>query len=242
MKVIAIIPSRYESKRFPGKALVDIQGKTMIQRVYEQAQKSSLIDEVYVATDSDAIRDAIEKTGGKVIMTSGRCSSGTDRVAQAADSLAITEEDIVVNIQGDQPFLQPACLNDLVENFQGIPDASMGTLAYVIEDDEEIDNPNNVKVIFDTDNFAIYFSRARIPYNRDLSPDARYHKHIGIYVYRNAFLQKFTKLPFSLLENIEKLEQLRVIECGHRIQVTVTEYDSPSIDDPADIAAFTSSA
>ncbi len=235
MKVIAIIPSRFESKRFPGKALADIQGKTMIQRVYEQAQKSNLIDEVYVATDSDAIREAIEGIDGKVIMTSGKCSSGTDRVAEAARTLAIEKDDILVNIQGDQPFLRPECLNDLVRNFLKAPGLSMGTLAYIMDNDEDIANPNNVKVIFDSNNFAIYFSRAQIPFNRDLTPDARYHKHIGIYVYSNSFLQKFTKLPFSSLENIEKLEQLRVIECGQKIQVTVTDYDSPSIDDPADI-------
>ncbi len=241
MKVIAIIPSRVESKRFPGKALADIQGKTMIQRVYEQAQKSTLIDEVYVATDSDAIREAIERITGKVIMTSGKCSSGTDRIAEAARALAIEKDDILVNIQGDQPFLRPECLNDLVRNFLKAPGLSMGTLAYVIKNDEEIDNPNNVKVIFDNNSFAIYFSRARIPFNRDMAPDVLYHKHIGIYVYSNSFLQEFTKLPFSSLENIEKLEQLRVIECGHKIQVTVTEYDSPSIDDPADIIDITPS-
>ncbi len=235
MKVIAIIPSRFESKRFPGKALADIQGKTMIQCVYEQVQKSTLIDAVYVATDSDAIRDSIQKINGNVIMTSEKCSSGTDRIAEAARSLKLEDTDILINIQGDQPFLQPECLNDLINAFLKVPNLKMGTLACQITEREEIDNPNNVKVIFDGDNFAIYFSRAPIPFNRDNTLNAPYYKHIGIYAYSNSFLQKFTSLPYSTLENIEKLEQLRVIEDGHKIQVTVTEFDSASVDAPDDI-------
>ncbi len=235
MKVTAIIPARFESKRFPGKALTDIQGKTMIQRVYEQVQKSSLIDSVHVATDSDAIRASVQEIKGNVIMTSEKCSSGTDRVAEAARSLNLEKDDIIINIQGDQPFLEPECLNDLVGAFTKTAGLEMGTLAHNMTNEEEISNPNNVKVIFDGDNFAIYFSRAKIPFNRDNTQDALYYKHIGIYAYSNSFLQEFTNLPYSLLENIEKLEQLRVIESGHQIQVTVTEHDSLSIDDPADI-------
>jgi 3-deoxy-manno-octulosonate cytidylyltransferase (CMP-KDO synthetase) len=235
MKVTAIIPSRFESKRFPGKALADIQGRPMIQRVYEQVQKSTLIDSVYVATDSDAIRSSIEEIDGNVLMTSEKCSSGTDRVAEAARMLKLEDNDVVVNIQGDQPFLQPECLNDLVQAFLKKPGLSMGTLAYGIEDDDEINNPNNVKVIFDKNNFAIYFSRARIPFNRDNTQNFLYHKHIGIYAYSNSFLQEFTNLPDSALEHVEKLEQLRVIDSGHKIQVTVTEHDSPSVDSPADL-------
>ncbi len=236
MKVTAIIPSRFDSKRFPGKALADIQGKTMIQRVYEQVQKSTLIDTVYVATDSDAIRTSIQEIGGNVIMTVEKCSSGTDRVAEAARSLKLEENDVVVNIQGDQPFVQPECLNDLVQAFLKIPGLTMGTLAYGMKDEKEINNPNNVKVIFDRNNFAIYFSRATIPFNRDKDLNIQYYKHIGIYAYSNSFLQAFTNLPYSLLENTEKLEQLRVIEGGYKIQVTVTDHDSPSVDTPADVA------
>jgi 3-deoxy-manno-octulosonate cytidylyltransferase (CMP-KDO synthetase) len=235
MKVTAIIPSRFESKRFPGKALADIQGTTMIQRVYEQVQKSSLIDTVYVATDSDAIRASIDAIDGNIIMTSEKCSSGTDRVAEAARTLKLTEDDVVVNIQGDQPFLQPECLNDLVQAFLKHPGLTMGTLAYGMKNDDEINDPNNVKVIFDKDNFAIYFSRAKIPFNRDNTQNILYYKHIGIYAYSNSFLQKFTTLPDSSLEHAEKLEQLRVIEGGYKIQITVTDYDSHSIDDPADL-------
>ncbi len=236
MKVTAIIPSRFDSKRFPGKALADIQGKTMIQRVYEQVRKRTLIDTVYVATDSDAIRTSIQEIGGNVIMTVEKCSSGTDRVAEAARSLKLEENDVIVNIQGDQPFVQPECLNDLVQAFLKIPGLTMGTLAYGMKDEKEINNPNNVKVIFDRNNFAIYFSRATIPFNRDNDLKVQYYKHIGIYAYSNSFLQAFTNLPYSVLEDTEKLEQLRVIEGGYKIQVTVTDHDSPSVDTPADVA------
>lgn len=235
MNVIAIIPSRYESKRFPGKALCDIQGKSMIQRVYEQAQKSSLIDTVYVATDSSAIHASIMEMGGNVIMTSKNCRSGTDRVAEAARTLKLAKQDVIVNIQGDQPLLQPECLNDLVQPFKDKPDLAMGTLAYGLTNEEEIDDPNNVKVIIDGHGYAIYFSRAKIPFNRDNTKTILYYKHIGIYAYLNSFLQQFSNLPHSRLEHIEKLEQLRVIESGNKIKVTVTVYDSPSVDDPADI-------
>jgi len=239
MKVTAIIPSRFESSRFPGKALTDINGKTMIQRVYNQVQKSTLIDSVYVATDSDAIHDSIREIGGNVIMTSEKCSSGTDRVAEAARSLKLDMDDVLINIQGDQPFLPPKCLDDLVLSFTKKPGLAMGTLAYGMDDEDEINSPNNVKVIFDVNNFAIYFSRARIPFNRDNTKKIPYYKHIGIYAYSNSFLQAYTSLPYSILENIEKLEQLRVIENGHKIQVTVTEHDSPSVDDPADLEKIT---
>ncbi len=235
MKVTAIIPSRYESKRFPGKPLVDIQGKTMIQRVYEQAEKSDLVDAVYVATDSDEIYTSVQGFGGNVVMTSETCSSGTDRVAEAARTLGLAEHDVIVNVQGDQPVLQSECLNDLIQLFHLRPELEMGTLAYGLSDEKEINDPNNVKVIFDGDKFAIYFSRARIPFDRDRGNTVQYYKHLGIYAYSYPFLQEFTTLPQSRLENIERLEQLRVLESGHRIQVAVTVYNSPSVDDPADI-------
>ena len=236
MKVTAIIPSRYESKRFPGKPLVDIAGKTMIQRVYEQSEKSDLVDTVYVATDSDEIYNSIQGFGGNVVMTSTTCSSGTDRVAEAARILGLAEHDVIVNVQGDQPVLQSECLNDLIQLFLLRPALEMGTLAYGLEDEKEINDPNNVKVIFDGDKFAIYFSRAKIPFDRDGVTPVQYYKHLGIYAYSYSFLQEFTRLPQSRLESTERLEQLRVIESGHRIQVAVTAYNSPSVDDPTDIA------
>jgi len=235
MKVTAIIPSRYESKRFPGKPLVDIAGKTMIQRVYEQSEKSDLVDAVYVATDSDEIYTSVLGFGGNVVMTSNTCSSGTDRVAEAARILELAEHDVIVNVQGDQPVLQSECLNDLIQLFLLRPDLGMGTLAYGLSDEKEINDPNNVKVIFDEDKFAIYFSRAKIPFDRDGTSVVQYYKHLGIYAYSYAFLQEFTRLPQSRLENIERLEQLRVLESGNRIQVAVTVYNSPSVDDPDDI-------
>ena len=235
MKVTAIIPSRFESKRFPGKPLVDIQGKTMIQRVYEQAEKSDLVDTVYVATDSDEIFTSVQGFGGNVVMTSAQCGSGTDRVAEAAQILGLAEHDVIVNVQGDQPVLQSECLNDLIHMFLLRPGLQMGTLAYGLNDEREIADPNNVKVVFDGDGFAIYFSRAKIPFDRDGISDIQYYKHLGIYAYSYSFLQEFTRLPQSRLENIERLEQLRVLESGHRIQVAVTAYNSPSVDDPADI-------
>lgn len=235
MKVTAIIPCRYESRRFPGKPLANICSKTMIQRVYEQAEKSDLVDAVYVATDSDEIFASLQDLGDNVLMTSSTCRSGTDRVAEAARMLALGKNDVIINIQGDQPVLQPECLNDLVQPFFSIPGLEMGTLAYAIHDEKEISDPNNVKVIFDEDGFAIYFSRAKIPFDRDNADNVQYYKHIGIYAYSFSFLQEFSKLPQSRLENIERLEQLRVLERGHKIHVAVTAYDSPSVDDPADI-------
>lgn len=211
----------------------------MIQRVYEQALKSTLIDDVYVATDSNAIHTSITEIGGNVIMTSANCSSGTDRVAEAARTLKLGTNDVIVNIQGDQPLLQPECLNDLVQPFFMTPTLEMATLAYNLDDEKELQDPNNVKVIFDGKGFAIYFSRAKIPFNRDNVKNIKFYKHIGIYAYSNVFLQQFTDLPHSTLEQIEKLEQLRVIESGHKIKVTVTAFDSQSIDDPADIEKIT---
>ncbi len=236
MNIIAIIPSRYESKRFPGKALALINGKPMINRVYEQAQKSKLIDAVYVATDSKAIYDSIVDINGNAIMTSDRCSSGTDRVADAARTLNLDEDDILINIQGDQPILQAECFSELVQPFFDTADLPMATLAHAMHNEDEINDPNNVKVIIDAKGFAIYFSRAKIPFNRDQKESVQYYKHIGIYAYSNAFLQTFTKLPHAPLEDIEKLEQLRAIHNRHKIGVTLTTFDSPSVDDAADIA------
>lgn len=235
MKIITIIPARLDSKRFPRKALAGIMGKPMIQRVYEQAKKSKIIDAVYVATDSEAIATAITDIGGDVIMTGNTCSSGTDRVAEAAGTLDLQDHDVIINIQGDQPILQADCLKELVQPFYNTPGLPMATLANCINDEKEINDPNNVKVITDANGFAIYFSRARIPFDRDQKGGVQYYKHIGIYAYSSAFLQQFTRLPVAPLEDIEKLEQLRAIYHGHKIGVTVTEFDSPSVDDASDI-------
>lgn len=235
MKIIAIIPARFDSKRFPGKALADIKGKPMIQRVYEQAKKSQVVDAVYVATDSEAIATAIRDKGGDVIMTGNECSSGTDRVAEAARTLNLQDDAVIINIQGDQPVLQAECLKDLVQPFYATSGLPMATLANCMDDEQEINDPNNVKVIIDAQGFAIYFSRARIPFDRDKKEQVQYYKHIGIYAYSSVFLQQFTKLPVAPLEEIEKLEQLRAVYHGHKIGVTITKFDSPSVDDVSDI-------
>ena len=236
MKIIALIPARLNSKRFPQKALANIMGKPMIQRVYEQATKSAIVEDVYVATDSEEIYAAIENIGGKAIMTGSACSSGTDRVAEAARSLELEDNDIVINIQGDQPLLQPECLQELVQPFHNTPAPVMATLASRMDDEDAINDPNNVKVIIDVHGNAIYFSRATIPYDRDKKEQVVYYKHLGIYAYTSAFLQEFTSLAPTPLENIEKLEQLRAVHYGHKIGVSITTYDSPSVDDAADIA------
>ena len=236
MKIIALIPARFNSKRFPGKALADIIGKPMIQRVYEQACKSDIVDEVYVATDSEKIFSAITAIGGKVIMTGSQCSSGTDRVAEAAKALDLDENDIVINVQGDQPLLQAKCLSELVSPFHDNPGLAMATLASRLDGEAAINDPNNVKVLIDAHGYAIYFSRAAIPFDRDKKENVQYYKHLGIYAYSNAFLQEFTQLPTTALENIEKLEQLRAIHHGYKIGIRVTDFDSPSVDDAADIA------
>ena len=236
MKITAIIPARLDSKRFPQKALAKIKGKPMIQWVYEQACKSSIVDEVYVATDSDKIFTAITDIGGQAIMTGSQCSSGTDRVAQAAETLNLKANDIIINIRGDQPALPADCLQELVQPFFDTPELVMATLANNLNDEEAINDPNNVKVVIDANGHAVYFSRAKIPFDRDGKEDVQYYKHLGIYAYSNSFLQTFTKLPETSLENIEKLEQLRAIHHGYKIAVTVTTFDSPSVDAPADIS------
>lgn len=235
MKIIAIIPARLDSKRFPGKALADIKGKPMIQRVYEQAKKSKIVDAVYVATDSEAIATAIRNMDGDVIMTGNECSSGTDRVAEAARTLNLQDDAVIINIQGDQPVLQAECLKDLVQPFYATPGLPMATLANSMDNESEINDPNNVKVIIDAQGFAIYFSRARIPFDRDKKEKVQYYKHIGIYAYSSVFLQQFTKLPVAPLEEIEKLEQLRAVYHGHKIGISITSYDSASVDDASDI-------
>jgi len=235
MKVTAIIPSRFGSKRFPGKPLIKIKGQSMIRRVYQQADKSKLIDQVCVATDNEQIFAEVKSFGGKAVMTSERCLSGTDRVAEAAEIMGLQGNNVIVNIQGDQPLLEPECLNDLVQPFFKIPNLRMSTLAYSINDEKEIADPGNVKVVFDTNGYALYFSRSIIPFDRDNKKNYQYHKHLGLYAYSYSFLQEFAKMPKSSLENLECLEQLRVLENGYKIFVTVTHFDSPSVDNPDDL-------
>ncbi len=232
---IAVIPSRYASSRLNGKPLVLIAGKPMIQRVYEQAQKSRSISQAVVATDDKRIFDAVKSFGGEAVMTSASCRSGTDRVAQTADILNIKPDDIVINIQGDQPIFNPATLDEMLAPFGEDPELVMSTPAFKIEDKREITDPKDVKVTFDNNGFAMYFSRAQIPWPRDEGTDAAFYKHLGFYAYKKSFLDKLVDLPTGRCEQIEKLEQLRVLEFGYKIKVVITEYDSPEIDLPEDI-------
>ena len=240
LKFAGIIPARYASSRFPGKPLVLIGNKTMIQRVYDQA--SNILDEVWVATDDRRIFDAASHFGGKAIMTSANHLSGTDRCAEAIKK--INEEtdnkiDIVVNIQGDEPFIKPEQIALLMKCFDD-ETVELATLVRKVEPGEDIFNPNQPKVILDSKGNAIYFSRAAIPFIRDAeksdwSKEHVFYKHIGLYAYKSETLKNITSLKRSLLEISESLEQNRWIENGYRIRTAVTTWESISIDTPDDL-------
>lgn len=240
MKRVVIIPSRYGSTRFEGKPLAIISGKPMIQCVYERAISSGGVDQVVVATDDERIFSAVIDFGGSAVMTSSENRTGTDRVAEASEKLNLADNDIVVNIQGDQPLIHPACIHEVMTPIMENPDISMSTLAYKITDPQEITNPKDVKVTFDTKGDALYFSRSAIPFGRDSSTVFDTFKHLGIYAYTRRFLDIFRDLPDGTLENIEKLEQLRALEHGYKIRVIITAHDSPEVDIPEDIKRITS--
>ncbi len=235
MKIGVVIPARYASTRFEGKPLALICGKPMIQKVYEGAIGAGRVTDVVVATDDQRIMDAVIGFGGKAIMTSESNRSGTDRVAEAAGIIGLELDDIVVNIQGDQPLIDPRCIDEVVEPFFTEPDLGMSTLAFAIVQEDEITNPKDVKVTFDNNGYALYFSRSTIPFDRDKDGSCEVYKHLGVYAYTRRFLEMFRTLPQGKLERIEKLEQLRALEYGHRIKVVVTGYDSPEVDLPEDI-------
>ncbi|MDD2389416.1 MAG: 3-deoxy-manno-octulosonate cytidylyltransferase [Desulfobacterales bacterium] len=235
MKIAVIIPSRYGSTRFEAKPLALIAGKSMIQRVYEQSKQAERITDVVVATDDKRIFQAVRNFGGEVVLTSKANRSGTDRVGEAAEKIGLDPDDIVINVQGDQPLLNPKCLDDVVKPFLTIPDLEMSTLAVKILNKREITDPKDVKVTFDMNGYALYFSRSTIPFGRDGATGFDVYKHLGIYAYTRRFLDRFRTLPEGRLEQIEKLEQLRALEYGHRIMVVTTVYDSPEVDLPEDI-------
>lgn len=236
MKVVAILPARYGSTRFPGKPLVDIAGKPMIQHVYERTAQTKTVDRVIVATDDERIRAAVEAFGGEVQMTRDDHPSGTDRLAEVAGRI---EADLIVNVQGDEPLIDPDMIEAAVAPLLENPAIEMGTLMTRISDPEEYMNPNVVKVVVDQAGFALYFSRASIPHGRDHTqsavPDSTF-KHIGLYVYQRDFLLLYPTLPETPLEQIEKLEQLRALEHGHRIRIVETERQSIGVDTPEDVA------
>lgn len=243
MPAIVIIPSRYASTRFPGKPLCPLSGKPMIQHVYERVKEARLVQDVFVATDSKLIYDAVEGFGGRAIMTSESHQSGTDRIAEAVERLQgskykIQDIDIVINVQGDEPLIHPQMVDDVIKLMDDEV-ASIGTLAKMIENEEEITDPNIVKVVFNTEGFALYFSRSPIPYHRDgqelrVKPNF-YFKHIGIYAYRKDILLRFAKMSPTRLEQIEKLEQLRALENGLKIKVKETEFETIGVDTPMDL-------
>jgi 3-deoxy-manno-octulosonate cytidylyltransferase (CMP-KDO synthetase) len=235
MKIVAIIPSRYDSTRFAGKPLALIAGKPMIERVYERVKRVKRITDVVVATDDQRIFEAVRGFDGKAVMTGKESRTGTDRVAEAADLMGLGQDDIVVNIQGDQPCIVPQHLDDVVNPFRNGIDLEMSTLAFKIVNTDEITSPKDCKVTFDNKGYALYFSRSPIPCARDADTVFDTYKHLGIYAYTRRFLEVFRRLPEGRLESIEKLEQLRALEYGYRIFVEITRYDSPEVDLPDDI-------
>lgn len=232
MKAVGVIPARYASTRFPGKPLVDLCGKPMIQRVWEQARKARSLSEVLIATDDKRIALAVRAFGGKAVMTPASCATGTDRIACAVRGM---KAGLVVNIQGDEPLLDPSCIDQLVALLKRHPAAGMATLCHEIKDPKELGNPNSVKVVMDGKGKALYFSRAPIPFPRQIE-GFRPAKHIGLYAYRLPFLRRFVRLKPSPLEKLENLEQLRALENGYAIQVGWSKKPSQAVDTPADAA------
>jgi 3-deoxy-manno-octulosonate cytidylyltransferase (CMP-KDO synthetase) len=227
-----IIPARYASTRFPGKPLVDLAGKPMVVRVCERAAKSGAAA-VHVATDDERIAGAVRAHGFKVVMTRADHASGTDRLAEAAAGLGLDEKHVVVNVQGDEPLIEPLLIRQVAERLR---DADMSTACHAIHDAAALANPNVVKVVMDANGYALYFSRSRIPYPRD--GDAVCYRHAGIYAYRVGFLKRYAALEPAPLEKAEALEQLRALWHGHRIAVVVSETEiPPGVDTPQDLDA-----
>lgn len=235
-KVVAIIPARYHSSRFEGKPLAPIMGRPMIEHVYRRATQVPLIARTVVATDDDRIAECVRAFGGEVVMTRPDHLSGTDRLAEAASLLDIAEQDVVVNIQGDQPLFDAAVVAQVATPLIDDPGLPMATLIYQIVRPEEIADPNHVKTVFDRHGNALYFSRSTIPYLRNPEEGVpAYYKHLGFYAYRKGFLLTFVGLPEGEWERCEKLEQLRALEYGYTIRVVLTEHDSVEVDTPKDL-------
>ncbi len=239
MKIAGIIPARYASTRFPGKPLADIGGQSLIERVYRQVRQTTCIQEVVVATDDERILRHVLDFGGQAVMTRSDHASGTDRCAEVAE--ALSGFDIVVNIQGDEPFIRPEQIEAALEPLLHSSDAGIATLAKKMDRREDVFNPNVVKVVFNERGRALYFSRSPIPYLRGIPEaewpgDIDFYKHIGLYAFRREVLSELTHLPMSAHERAESLEQLRWIEHGYTIHAAVTTLESVSIDTPEDLA------
>ena len=236
MKFIGIIPARYASTRFPGKPLAILGGKTVIQRVYEQV--ASVLDEAYVATDDQRIFQSVESFGGRVVMTRNDHKSGTDRIEEAAEKIE-TDADVIINVQGDEPFIQRSQL-ETVKSLFADPHTQIATLGKPFESIEAVENPNSPKIVTDNQGYAMYFSRSIIPYIRGKEREQwlkafPFLKHIGLYAYRREVLAEITKLPQSPLELAESLEQLRWLQNGYRIKVGLTDIETVGIDTPEDL-------
>lgn len=236
MTAVAIIPARYASTRLPGKCLLAETGRPLIAHVVRQVLRARKVDRVVVATDEERIAAAARAAGAEPVMTSPACRSGTDRLAEAAGALGLDEEQIVVNVQGDEPEFPPDCVDRLAELIEQT-DAPMATLATPLPA-ERADDPNRVKVVLDARGRALYFSRARIPHDREGAGETGYLLHVGCYAYRAGFLARYAKMDSTPAERAEKLEQLRVLENGWPIAVAVVEYEGAGIDTPEDYAAF----
>jgi len=234
MKVIAVIPARFASTRFPAKLMQDLGGKTVITRTYEAAINTNLFDDVFVVTDSDLIFNEIVSQGGKAIMSIKEHESGSDRIAEAVSNLDV---DIVINIQGDEPFIDKDSLAKLIQVYKtdSKGEVDLASLMREITAIQDIENPNNVKVVVDQNGFALYFSRSVIPYPREKNVGVRYMQHVGIYAFRKQALMDFYSLPMKSLEASEKLEQLRYLEFGKRIKMVETNHVGIGIDTPEDL-------
>jgi 3-deoxy-manno-octulosonate cytidylyltransferase (CMP-KDO synthetase) len=233
MKIIAMIPARYEASRFPGKLLKDLAGKSVIMRTYDATVATGLFDEVYVVTDSELIYTEVLKYNGQVIMSQKTHETGSDRIAEAVEFI---DTDIVVNVQGDEPFVNVEILKKLIDAFQSDIEnqIDVASLIFPLDNKEDIENPNHVKVVVDHNHFALYFSRSPIPYPRDAT-SATYYQHIGVYAFRKEALMRFTKLPMDPLEKTEKLENLRFLVNGMKVKMLITDYKSIGIDVPEDL-------
>lgn len=232
MQILCVIPARFSSTRLPGKPLANIVGKPMIQHVYERAAKALRPFKVVVATDHQLVYDAVKAFGGEVLMTSAEHPTGTDRLAEVARSFPAAE--VIVNVQGDEPLIEPTVIDQLAAAFDGRPNLQMATMMTAMRP-EEYHDPNAVKVVTDQHGYALYFSRSLIPYPRVKNPQLPVYKHIGIYAYRRDFLLEYSTLAPTPLEQAESLEQLRVLEHGHRIKVLATDFRFIGVDTPADL-------
>jgi 3-deoxy-manno-octulosonate cytidylyltransferase (CMP-KDO synthetase) len=234
MKTAIVIPSRYASMRFPGKPLVLIKNKPLIWHVCQRAKESKCVDFIAIATDDNRIYEVVKNIGLNVYMTASTLKSGTDRIAFLAEN-DLADYDLFINVQGDEPLIDPTLIDNLIINLKDNKDLGFITAAYPLKSEKDIKDPNITKVVFDKYGYALYFSRSQMPYNRN-NIDVSYYKHIGIYGYRKDFLLKYAKMEEGLLEKAESLEQLRALENGYKIKVIVSDKDSIGIDVPSDIA------